>query len=181
MWHNLVHWRPRLQHLACCSVNAGSQARYRLIIAISAYPTCIWHPPLGRFPSEYCYAVWNGKTRMVWLPDSEKILMIYLFVLTQLTNVTDGRTDRQTPHDDIGYACVASHGKNCDFRLISHFIQNWICHCSMPRILQIFNWLICVRSFRLLELSETLQDQVLQLLPVPQCPGITFLNVCWGG
>jgi len=42
-----VHRRPRLQHLACCSVNAGSQARYmyRLGIAISAYPTCIRPPP----------------------------------------------------------------------------------------------------------------------------------------
>ena len=37
----VVHRRPCLQHLACCSVNTGSQARYRLIIAISAYPTCI--------------------------------------------------------------------------------------------------------------------------------------------
>ena len=37
----VVHRRPRLQHLACCSVNAGSQARYRLRIVIFAYPTCI--------------------------------------------------------------------------------------------------------------------------------------------
>jgi len=29
---------------ACCSVNTGSQARYRLRIAISSYPTCIWRP-----------------------------------------------------------------------------------------------------------------------------------------
>ena len=40
----VVHRRPRLQHLACCSVNTGSQARYRLRIAISAYPTCIRRP-----------------------------------------------------------------------------------------------------------------------------------------
>jgi len=33
---------------------------------------------------------------MAWLPDGEKKLMIRLFVLTQLTNVTDGQTDRQT-------------------------------------------------------------------------------------
>ena len=32
---------------------------------------------------------------MAWLPDGEKILKISLFVLTQLTNVTD--TDKQTP------------------------------------------------------------------------------------
>ena len=33
---------------------------------------------------------------MVWLPDSENILKIRLFVLTQSTNVTDTHTDRQT-------------------------------------------------------------------------------------
>jgi len=83
--------------LACCSVNTGSQARYRLRIVISAYPTCIRRPPLGgRFPSEHCYAVWHGKTRMVWLPDSEKILKISSFVLTWSTNVTDTQTDGQT-------------------------------------------------------------------------------------
>ena len=48
---------------------------------------------------------------MAWLPDGEKFL-ICVFVLTQLTNVTDGRTDRQTPHDDISRACIASRGKN---------------------------------------------------------------------
>jgi len=41
---------------------------------------------------------------MVWLPDGEKISKISLFVLTQLTNVTD----TQTPHDRIGRA-YASH------------------------------------------------------------------------
>jgi len=49
---------------------------------------------------------------MAWLPEGEKILMICLFVLTKFTNVTDIHTDRQTPHDDIGRACIASRGKN---------------------------------------------------------------------
>jgi len=66
-------------------------------------------PSLGGFTSEYCYAVWHGKTRMVWLPDSEKFLKIRLFVLTHFTNVTD----TQTPHDGIGLRlCIALHGKN---------------------------------------------------------------------
>ena len=43
----VVHRRPCLQHLACCSVNTGSQARYGLRIAISAYPICIQHPVRG--------------------------------------------------------------------------------------------------------------------------------------
>jgi len=47
---------------------------------------------------------------MAWLPDGEKISKISLFVLTQLTNVTDTdrQTDGQTPHDSIGRA-YASH------------------------------------------------------------------------
>ena len=40
----MVHGRPCLQHLAYCSINTGSQARYRLRLAISAYPTCIQRP-----------------------------------------------------------------------------------------------------------------------------------------
>jgi len=50
---------------------------------------------------------------MAWLPEGENILMIRLFVLTQLTNVTDTQTMTytQTPHDDIGRACIASRGK----------------------------------------------------------------------
>ena len=51
-------------------------------------------PPLGGFPSEYRHLLWDGKTRMVSLPDSEKISKICLFVLTWSTNVTDGQTDR---------------------------------------------------------------------------------------
>jgi len=56
-------------------------------------------PPLGGFPSEYCHAIWYRKTRMVWLPDGQKIWKICLFVLTQCTNVT---------------ACIALRGKNSD-------------------------------------------------------------------
>ena len=78
----VVHRRQYLQHLACCSLNTGSQARYGLRIAISAIPHLHSTTPLEGFPSEYCYAVQHGKTRMAWLPDGEKFLMIYFFVLT---------------------------------------------------------------------------------------------------
>jgi len=50
-------------------------------------------PPLKglkEFPSEHRHPVWHAKTRMDWLPDGEKISKI--FVLAQLTNVTDGQT-----------------------------------------------------------------------------------------
>ena len=42
----VVHRRPRLQHLAYCGVNTGSQAR-RLRIAISAYPPAFGAPVRG--------------------------------------------------------------------------------------------------------------------------------------
>jgi len=60
---------------------------------------CIRRPVNGD-PSEYRHEVWYAKARMVWLPDGEKSLRIWLFVLTESTNVTDG----QTPHDGIGRA-----------------------------------------------------------------------------
>jgi len=48
----------------------------------------------GGLPSACCHAIWYGKkTRMVWLPDIEKILKICLFVFTECTNVTYTQTD----------------------------------------------------------------------------------------
>ena len=70
-------------------------------------PPCIWRPvrevPVGISAPPL---VW--KTRMVSLPDGEKISKICLFVLTWSTNVTDGRTDGQTLRDSKERA-YASH------------------------------------------------------------------------
>ena len=40
---------------------------------IVIYPPLHSTPPLGGFPSEYYYAIGQGKTRMVWLPMVKKI------------------------------------------------------------------------------------------------------------
>ena len=52
--------------------------------------------------SEYCRKVWYGKTSIVWLPNSAKILKTCLLVLTEDMNMIDGRTDGQPPHGTIG-------------------------------------------------------------------------------
>jgi len=51
---------------------------------------------------------------MAWLPDGEKFLKICLFVLTQLMNVTDRRTDTHTNNAcrHIPRLCIALRGKN---------------------------------------------------------------------
>ena len=77
------------------------RARY-LWIKSSFYHTPLHSTPLlGGFPSEYWHPLWYGKTRMVSLPDGEKISKICLFVLTWSTNVTD----RQT----VDRHCMTSH------------------------------------------------------------------------
>jgi len=44
---------------------------------------------------------------MAWLPDGAKNSKTSLFVLTQLTNVTDRHTHRETSHDGIGRVYAA--------------------------------------------------------------------------
>ena len=64
--------------------------------------------PLRGFPSEYRHPLWDGKTRIVSLPDGEKITKISIHF-----DVIHER-DRRTPGDskDRAYA-YASRGKNC--------------------------------------------------------------------
>jgi len=69
---------------------------------------------------------------MAWLPDGEKILKICVFILTQLTNVTDGRRDRRTPHADIGRA-YASHRVAKMVILRAQFYQKFHTHTRLRR------------------------------------------------
>ena len=87
----------------------SDRARYWSKIVIFSHPLA-FDAPLGKFPSEYHHPVWYGKSRMVRLPHGEKISKISLFVLAQLTNVTDGQTDTGWRH--IPRLCIASRGKN---------------------------------------------------------------------
>ena len=46
--------------------------------------------------TEYCDAVWYGKLEWLGYPVVKKSLKIYLFILTEFTNVTERHTDRHT-------------------------------------------------------------------------------------
>jgi len=81
---------------ACCSVNSiavkkpDNSSESWFLPTTPAFDASV----RGGVPLEYCCAVWHGKTRMAWLPDVEKMLMICLFILIEFTNVTD--THRHT-------------------------------------------------------------------------------------
>ena len=88
-------------HLLLERLTACSEARYRLRIGIFAYPTGIRHPHWGGGPIEILPCCWVQKTRMVWLPDGEKI---WRYVYSFWHNPRTWQTDGRTPHDSIGRA-----------------------------------------------------------------------------
>jgi len=71
-----------------------------------AYRTGIQRPN-GGSQWVYCHNVWYGKTRMVWLPDSEKMWIYYMFIRFDKTYERDGRTHGEAPHDGIDHHAYA--------------------------------------------------------------------------
>ena len=104
----------------------SDRARYWSKIVIFSY-TLHSMPPLGGFPSEHRHPVWYGKTRMAWLPDGEKISKISLFILAQLTNVTDTQTDTGWRHYT---ALMHTH------RAVKIRNNNYIDGCRLGEVLQ---------------------------------------------
>ena len=81
----------------------GTRTVYNTVDLYGVYAVIFVQNRVFAYPTVRGVPVWHGRTRMAWLPDGEKISKISLFVLAQLTNVTDGRTDRQT-HRQIPHA-----------------------------------------------------------------------------
>ena len=90
----------------CDGVVLTTPRRYqglRARIEARYHDFCLPHlhltPPLGGgVPVWYCHAVWYGKTRMVWLPDGEKI---WCYVYSFWQNSRKWQTDtawRHRPH-----------------------------------------------------------------------------------
>jgi len=110
-----VHRRPRLQHLPVAALTQAikpdicSESRFLPIPPAFDAPVRGGGVPVRRniaMPFDMEILEWRGhpKVRKFWW-------YIYLFWHDPRTWQTHGRTDRQTPHDDTGRACIASRGK----------------------------------------------------------------------
>jgi len=88
----------------------GSEARYRLRIAISAYRTCIQCPHYGGSRGNITMLFCMEKLEWCGYPMVKKF-WIYVNLFWHTGNVRTWRTHRNTLRDGIGCACKASRGK----------------------------------------------------------------------
>ena len=61
--------------------------------------------------------------RLVWLPDGEKISKIFLFVLTECTNVSDRRTDGHCMTAKAALDATIARKKNCKRQMIGLYTK----------------------------------------------------------
>jgi len=83
---------PASQVLFALHQSSDPIARHWSRVAIFAYPTRIRLPRL-RVSRRNIAMTFGVETRVVWILDDEKNLKMCLFVSTESTNVTDGRSD----------------------------------------------------------------------------------------
>ena len=89
------HIRSKRKAGRTCDLQTTVQ---QLLIAIRYFSLPYLHstPPLGGFLSEYFHAVWYRKLEWFGYRKVKFFWVISLFVSTECTNVTVGRTDAQT-------------------------------------------------------------------------------------
>ena len=73
-------------HCSCCYIVEISVKNCDFLIPPA------FHTRVRGYLSEYCHKVWYRQTRMVWIVDCEKRLVICVAVSTQYRRVTDGQT-----------------------------------------------------------------------------------------
>jgi len=100
----------------CCSHCSSHRSDSQMFVDNRDFclPPPAFDAPLGGPRRNIAIMFDVEKTKMMWLPDGEKLWKIHLFVSTGYRNAIDTQTDGQTPHECVGCACIASRGKKTE-------------------------------------------------------------------